>query len=236
MAVGRGTLGGMRPADAPIDAYLRQLAGHLHGPRRQKADVIAEARGSLEDAADAYRESGLDARAAQVRAVAEFGDARDLAPAYQTELTAGQGRRLALVTALLPAGMLTADLMWWQPPDVSPATPPTAFLVMVEVLDWTSYAVGALAVLALVALWRGARRGHDPRRIVRTLALAAVAACTLIWGLGTFAAVESVYADPRALTWPPMLAAWAMLNGMGGYLVWRGLRCVAATRAAVVAC
>jgi hypothetical protein len=33
-----------------------------------------------------------------------------------------------------------------------------------------------------------------------------------------------------------MLAAWAMLNGVGGYLVWRGLRLVAATRTAVVAC
>lgn len=226
----------MRPADAPIDEYLQALAVRLRGPRRLKADLLAEARGSLEDAAEAYRESGLDARDAQARAVADFGDARELAPAYQVELAAGQGRRLALLVATLPAGMLTADLMWWQTPSTPPKPPHDAFLIMVQALDWTSYAVGALALVALVSLRRGARQGRDPRPVVRTLALAALTAGTLIFALGTLAAVESVYQDPRALTWPPMIAAWALLNGAFVMILWRGARCLAVTRTPVAAC
>jgi hypothetical protein len=216
-----------------FDDYLGLLAGQLRGPRRLKADLIAEARGSLEDAAAAYQEDGLDARTARSRAVAEFGDARELAPAYQAELTAGQGRRLAVIVALLPVGMLTADRMWWRPPGDAPQTPPAAFLFMVEALDWTSYAAGALALVALLLLGRATL---DPRAIVRVLAGAALVTCTLIWAIGTFAAVNQVLEDPRALSWPPMIAAWVMLNGVFAVLVRSATRCLAATRGPVAAC
>lgn len=228
--------------DGVFDHYLRVLAGQLRGPRRLKADLIAEARGSLEDAAAAYQDSGLDARTARSRAVAEFGDARELAPAYQAELTAGQGRRLAMIVALVPAGMLTADLMWWQPPGDDGQAPPAAFLFMVQALDWTSYAAGALALVALFLLRRGwvwtAGVGGavlDPNAIVRVLAGAALVTCTLIWAVGTFAAVTQVLEDPRALSWPPMIAAWVMLNGIFAILVRSAVRCLAATRRPVAA-
>ncbi|GAA4694954.1 permease prefix domain 1-containing protein [Phytohabitans rumicis] len=218
----------MRADAALIDDYLRTLSDQLRGPRRQKADLIAEARGSLEDAATAYQDSGLDARSAQTLAVAEFGGVGELAPAYQAELTASQGRRLALVVALVPVGMLTADWMWWQPPDVPAEAPPSAFLLMVQAIDWVSYVVGALALVALVAL--PSRR--DPRRIVRALAAGTLVICGLIGSVGTFAAITSVLEDPRALTWPPMIAAWIMLDAVFGTLTWLAVRCVVSTRAA----
>nr|MDT0657994.1 permease prefix domain 1-containing protein [Micromonospora sp. DSM 115978] len=219
------------PASAEIDHYLRQLGSELSGPRRLKADVLAEARGGLEDAAEAYARDGLDPRAARCRAVAEFGSASALARDYQAELTAGQGRRLALLVALLPAGMLTADLMWWQPSGSSPQAPPTAFLIMVEALDWTSYLAGAAALLALLVLGPvGRRRPVAPGRVVRPLALLALGTAGLVWSLGTVAAVQAVVEDPRALTWPPMIAAWVMLNTLFGLMLTWGVRALAAAR------
>lgn len=222
----------MRAPDATaIDDYLRQLGGELRGPRRLKADLLTEARGGLEDAAEAFVRDGLDAGTAQRRAVAEFGVPDELASAYQAELTAGQGRRLALLVALLPAGMLTADLMWWQPPGEAAEPPPTPFLILVETLDWTSYAAGAAALVALFLLGPASRRRWiDPRRIVRPLALLALATCLFIWALGTFAAVGTVTETPGVLTWPPMLAAWLMLNTLFWLLTRMALRVVAVTR------
>ncbi|HEX2773662.1 MAG TPA: permease prefix domain 1-containing protein, partial [Micromonosporaceae bacterium] len=200
------------PADATIDEYVAALGRRLRGPRRPKTDLVREVRHSLTDAAEAYVDSGLDPRTAQSRAVADFGALDDLVPAYQAELAAGYGRRLALVLVLLPVGMLTADSLWWQPPG-EPSPPPTGFLFMVEALDWTSYAVGALSLLAYLLLGVGTRRyALTPRTVVRPLAALAVVACGLIWSLGTVAAVGAVQESPQALAWPPMIAAWIMLN------------------------
>jgi hypothetical protein len=221
----------MRASDAlSIDDYLLALDSRLRGPARVKADLVAEARGGLEDAAEAYVRDGLDPRAAQERAVADFGAPDELAPAYQAELTAGQGRRLALVLALLPAGMLTADSLWWRPPG-EPEAPPTLFLFMVQALDWISYAVGALALLALFLLGAGGRRmSLQPHAVVRPLAVTALVACALIWSLGTYAAVNAVVESPQALTWPPMIAAWIMLNTVFGLLIRSAALGVSATR------
>jgi hypothetical protein len=217
-------------ADATIDEYVATLGRRLTGPGRLKADLVREVRHGLDDAAEAYADSGLDQRAAESRAVAEFGDLRDLLPAYQAELTAGYGRRLALILMLLPLGMLTADSLWWQPPG-EPAPPPTGFLFMVEALDWTSYAVGALSLLALVFLGPGMRRyALAPHVVVRPLAALALIACGLIWSLGTVAAVGAVQESPRALTWPPMIAAWVMLNAVFGTVMACAARALTTTR------
>lgn len=136
----------MRVRDAvPIDDYLRTLGAALHGPSRLKAELLAEARGGLEDAADAYTLSGLDPRAAQRRAA-------------------------------------------------------------------------------------GRRRAVDPRAIVRPLAVVALAASAVIWSVGTFAAVTAVVESPRALTWPPMIAAWVLLNTVFGLLARCAVRAITAAR------
>jgi hypothetical protein len=214
---------------APIDHYLRLLGRRLRGSPRLKRDLLTEARDGLRDATQAYQERGLDLIAAQHRAVAEFGAPDQLAPAYQAELTAGQGRRLALLLALVPAGMLTADLMWWQPPATTPSAP-SGFVLMVQALDWAAYAAGALALLALFLLGPAGRRwALAPRTVVRPLAVVALIVGGLIWALGTFAAVTEVKESPAALTWPPMIAAWVILNTTFGLLTWMTVRVIAAT-------
>ncbi|WP_326562525.1 permease prefix domain 1-containing protein [Micromonospora sp. NBC_01796] len=219
----------MSTCEAPIDHYLRLLDERLRGPASRKRDLLTEARDSLWDATEAYRDSGLEAVAAQRRAVAEFGTPDQLAPAYQAELTAGQGRRLALVVALVPVAMLTADLMWWQPPATTPSAP-SGFLLMVRALDWASYAAGALALVTLLLLGPASRRWHlAPRTVVRPLALVALVVGGLIWALGAFAGVNATLESPAALTWPPMIAAWIMLNATFGLLTWMTVRVIAAT-------
>src|SRR6266545_2333374 len=55
------------PAAAPphpgapqaIESYLAEIAGALPGPARARADIVAELRGGLLDAIDAYRSAGL---------------------------------------------------------------------------------------------------------------------------------------------------------------------------------
>jgi hypothetical protein len=215
----------MAPPDE-IDAYLGALGQRLTGPRRARADLLAEARDALRDAAAALEEDGLPPAAARRRAVADFGAAGELALAYQAELAAGQGRRVALLVALLPAGMLTADLMWWRGPEDASAPPPAAFLVMVEALDWTTYVAGALALLALPLLGRLG----DPRRLVRVLGWGAASVCAFVWLVGAFAGAAAAIESPQALAWPPMLLAWAVLHAVLFAGAWAAIRCVAATR------
>src|SRR6266545_2704525 len=42
-----------------IESYLAEIAGALPGPARARADIVAELRGGLLDAIDAYRSAGL---------------------------------------------------------------------------------------------------------------------------------------------------------------------------------
>jgi hypothetical protein len=86
-----------------IDAYVADLGRTLRGPRRAKADLLREARDGLCDAAAAHMDAGLDADAAQRRAVADFGAVPEIAPHYQAELAAAQGRRTALLICLVLA-------------------------------------------------------------------------------------------------------------------------------------
>jgi hypothetical protein len=80
--------------DRIIDRYLSEIAAHLRGPSRTKADILRELRGGLLDATDGYRSTGLRTADAATAAVAEFGDPRQVAAAFGPELTASQARRL----------------------------------------------------------------------------------------------------------------------------------------------
>jgi hypothetical protein len=58
-----------------IDGYLAELDRVLYGPRRVKADLLAEVRGGLIDAAEAHERAGLEPEAAERMAVADFSGA-----------------------------------------------------------------------------------------------------------------------------------------------------------------
>jgi hypothetical protein len=69
-----------------IEDYLADLDRRLRGCGRFKADLLAEARDGLHDAADAYRAGGWSVEDAERRAVEEFGPAALVAEDYQAEL------------------------------------------------------------------------------------------------------------------------------------------------------
>ena len=152
----------------PVAAHISELGRELRGPASARRSMLAEARAGLLDAADAYRECGLEPRAAATRAVGDFGSVREIAPLFQEELTARQGRRLALQLGLTFPGMVLAwDVLWnggvrWP----GPASPLVGLLARGQ--DVSSVAIGAM-LLALFAL--SFRRGASPRMLTRTIAI-----------------------------------------------------------------
>ncbi|MBW0117522.1 HAAS signaling domain-containing protein [Pseudonocardia abyssalis] len=151
----------------PVDLHVAALARRLRGPARLRRSMLAETRAGLRDAAAAHRDAAA--------AVAEFGSVAEIAPAYQAELTAAQGRRTALLlVALFPALVLGWDLLWssgvaWTGPA------PAAVRLLAGVQDVASWGITALAVVLLVLTLRS-------RADERRLALAA-------GGLGALGAV-----------------------------------------------
>jgi hypothetical protein len=213
-----------------IDSHVTALGRRLVGPARLKRDVLTEARDSLVDAAAAYEDAGLPPDDAQRRAVADFGSVARIAPAYQAEVAATYGQRLAgLVTALLLTTALLGDRMWQGAPWTGIA-PPGGYATAARALDWLGYLGIGTAAAGFLALRLRARRGHSGR-VVRVVGYATAAALSSVLLLGAGVYVSTVAIYPGALTWPPMLVGGILLSGMLGYLAWGASRCLAAARA-----
>lgn len=163
--------------DGLVDGYVRELGRRLRGPRRLRHDLLAEVRAGLRDAADANAQSGADPRAAAGEAIQEFGPAEELAPLFQAEIVAAQGRRTAVViVAAFPGLSLGWDLLWASGLGGSGPTSPLV-PVVARFQDTLSLLVGATAAVCLLAF---ARRMTDPRRPARAaaaLGISASAAC-----------------------------------------------------------
>lgn len=211
--------------DVLVEERLRDLASHLRGPARLKADLLTEARHALLDAAEAYRDGGLPAAEAERRAVAEFGSPAQLVPGYQAELAAEALRRLAL-RALAVALVLTAagDLTWRGSSWSEGPRPPEGYLLLSASVNWIWSAVLAFALAGLL-LGVAAARYRTPGlpRLGRalgfgltgSLALGALAGCALfVWSIGLWDA---------ALTWPPMIVG-AVLAAAGWFSLGRAAR------------
>jgi hypothetical protein len=140
-----------RPELAVLTAYLEDLRRELRGPRRAKADLLAEARGSLIDATSAYEARGLTIQAAQQAAVADFGVVARIAPEYQAELAVAQSRR----TGLLILGVFLAQCFLWD--DASASARSTQHAWLIATVKWSGGLVMLLAVLALFAARRAGR-------------------------------------------------------------------------------
>jgi hypothetical protein len=136
---------------APVETYLTELSRALSGPRRRRADLMTEARDSLEDATEAFEADGLSRRKAEERAVADFGELGEVVPGYRAELGIAQGRRTALALCLV---MLAQPIVWldgawsWSQDSGSP-TPYSVFLnQLVMVIGGTAIAGTVIALLA----------------------------------------------------------------------------------------
>jgi hypothetical protein len=190
-----------------IDAYLGEVAAALPGPPRARADIVAELRSGLLDAADAHRCAGLATATAAEAAIGEFGDPRHVAATFRPELTLTQARRLALTLAATgpligllwavaalasDAGIRPAPWQWFTAPPVPLAA--AAFLVA---------ALTALATLAATGRLTRWLPGH-PRAAAATAATGAYSAAAA--DLAIFALLASQLAsapghfDPAPVT------------------------------------
>ncbi len=153
----------------PIAEHVAAVNSALRGPRGRRADLLGELRDGLDDTAAAYVAAGLAADEAERRAVAESGTVADLAPAYQAELAANQGKRLAMLLGLImPANYLIWDLLWRQ--DTSGGWQPGAFYrFLSETVDLLGLVSGAAAIAGLLMLVWFARTGRDTDWLVRGL-------------------------------------------------------------------
>lgn len=161
----------------PVTAHVSALARMLRGPAGVRRSMLAEARDGLEDAAAAYQEGGLGSREAAGRAVHDFGPVTEIAPLYQEELTARQGRRTALLLSIVfPSMMLAWDLLWsngisWT---VTTPPPPPIVGVLARAQDVISLAVAGIELLLLaVTFLRRVPQRHVARAVGLTAALGA---------------------------------------------------------------
>ena len=96
------------PADRAIEVYLAAIAAELSGPAASRRDILAELGAGIADAADAYRDAGLDPGEAARAAIDEFGSPVLVAAGFRAELAAAQARHTAV--RLLAIGPLTGGV------------------------------------------------------------------------------------------------------------------------------
>jgi HAAS len=204
----------------PIDAYLGDVAAALGGPARARADIVAELRSGLLDAAEAYRSAGLPLDLAADAAIREFGDASRIAAGFRPELAARQARRLAI--ALVATGPLIG-LLWataalashigirpalpWQwagaPPASMVAFPVAAAALLITV--WT-------ALFTVAATGRPARwLPVQPRIAATTAAMAGFGAMVADTAVFVLLASQLISAPARLAPAPIAAAAAASL-------------------------
>ncbi|MFI7124588.1 permease prefix domain 1-containing protein [Nonomuraea sp. NPDC050153] len=162
-----------------IDDYVAELDRALAGPHGPKHDLVVEARDSLTDTADALEAEGLDRAEAERVAVAEFGQVAEIAPGYQSELTAVAGRRLGFLLFIsVPITALMWSVIWRVYPgdDSAWRLAPAWYRPVSRLLDILQLCVGLYGGLALFALSRGSRWIHRPRLVTRSLGV-------LVWGM-----------------------------------------------------
>ncbi|MFC4944019.1 permease prefix domain 1-containing protein [Pseudonocardia sp. GCM10023141] len=217
----------MDPDTDPVAQYVRTLSRALRGPARVRHSMLTEVRDGLEDAAAAYRDGGLPPHDAAVRAVRDFGTVPEIAPEYQVELTARQGRRTAFLLAVAFPGMMLAwDLLWsngisWQA--VAGAAPPPAIVsALARLQDATSIGVGALELLLFAATFH---RAAPARRIGLTVALTAIAGALLtLVTSGSMHLVSAEAADVMLAAGPVAPTAYVVSVGMLALVVWSASR------------
>jgi len=224
-----------------IDEYMSGLSRRLTGPRRVKADLLAEARDGLVDAAEAYADAGLPARQATALAVSDFGSHQQVAAAYQAELAAAQGRRTALLVAIaMPTVMLMSRLMWMGSPWSTSGPPPhPRYLLLAYSLDVLQVTAAIMAVLTLLGYGWGSRF-LPAERVPAAVLLTRLMGVGVLFFLiaeamtGLVIYLWSVHIWPASASWPPMLAGSVLLP-MSLFVVARSaLRCLRASATRLV--
>jgi hypothetical protein len=216
-----------------IDDYVTTLHRTLRGPGRARRDLVTEARDSLIDSAEAYLAAGMDRVEAERMAVAEFGAVREIAPGYQGELAAHQGRRTATVL-FITVPLLT--LMWsgiWKifPGDPSAAAAkPAWFTPVARFLDGFQFGAGILGALALICLAGRLRRIKRPESVTKALGVLVWIQVPTIIGLSAMLTAGNEPGLKGFSTYPPGMALSVFSYLMAGWLLCSATRCLIACR------
>jgi hypothetical protein len=165
-----------QPGGSPaVESYLAEIAARLPGPARPRAEILAELRSGLLDAADAHRSAGLPPARATRAAISEFGTPGQVADGFRAEIAARQARRLSVSLA---AGGPLVGLLWiaaalashlgmhlappWHWPDLAPALSIGIHLVVVAIVAAAWAALLGIAVTGRLTRWLPARPRHGP--------------------------------------------------------------------------
>ncbi|MBP2320764.1 hypothetical protein JOF56_001149 [Kibdelosporangium banguiense] len=196
-----------------IDDYVADLDTRLHGHQRTKIDLLTEARHSLLDAAECYRDAGFCEDDAQRKAVDDFGPAATIARSYQGELAAAYGARtLRSILFLLPVVHLIWEAtrgIWYGSWDNFPGvTPPDWYYPFAQVNDSMGWAVASATGLALLVCRLMSRRVPDSRLIARCSAgVALVAVCGSISATSALMIATIAFEPARMVASPPLFLA-----------------------------
>lgn len=204
---------------SPIEDCLTELDRVLIGRRGAKADLLAEARDGLRDAAEAYRAGGWSETEAQRRAVADFGQVREIAGDYQAELSMHNGvRTLWLLVLGVPAMQTSWELArvftygaWSRLTTPNPGW----YLYVTQFTHAAIYTVPVLGLLALLGTRWLSRRfdGVRTARVCRVLGAIAVglnlfSVLLLIGATGVVDAARLFLSGPCGL----LMVAWVVLS------------------------
>jgi hypothetical protein len=175
----------------PVDEYLAALRKSLTGPRRRRADLLAEARDHLTDATEAFEADGLGRYDAEREAVADFGDLAEVVPGYRAELAISQSRRTAMLLFLA----LIIQPIVWQEGAWSWNQDPAAAGALNDFLQSFVRTVGMLAiagaVLAVIGAGIGLRHPVVRDHLSRVTAFFALASAVVISLIGVLMATTS---------------------------------------------
>lgn len=207
----------------PITSHVAALERVLQGPRRTRQGMIAEARAGMLDAADAYLAGGVPPEQAAVNAVRDFGSVGEVAPSFQEELTARQGRRAAVLFAVVfPAMLLGWDLLWSSGLVRRGPAATELVVVLARLLDGMTVVVALAAVALLAATFF---RAVPPRSVTRAVGLTGTAGA-IACGVTTVAMnVAGGRATAVMLTAnPAAVVAFAVSALVLVVLVWQSVR------------
>jgi hypothetical protein len=179
----------------PVAAHVAELERMLCGPARVRRSMIREVRDGLHDAVAAYRDCGLDQERAARRAVRDFGPIREIAPQFQAELAARQGRwTAALLVVVFPGMMLGWEFVWRSGAGTHVEPTTLLGLVLARVQDASATLVAAAAVALLAASFH---RTAAPRLVTSLVGVVACAGAIVCSGIGV---VMNIFSAPSAAT------------------------------------
>lgn len=216
---------GMEPMDRAAADYLAELDRVLRGPRRAKADLLAEARDGLHDTAQSYMDAGEPAEVACRRAVAEFGPLKEIAAGFQAELSVAQARRTAIWVALVVA----VQPLVWGP--LRPGGADHDLTAAQSLIDRLIESLGVVALcgagLVLLASGVGVRFLGTRPQVARLTGLFAL---TVTAGFIAMAGAMLAVGAPGQL-WALAGVPWALafLVSPMTAVAWSARRCLAAT-------